>query len=118
MAGFKVEAQFTEAEYSRFVAAVKKRENYEFQYGDHKTKMRVVISGRQWDNGVWLPENYLWAIDTQDNRGGFNGIGSPFRIDEMKSYDAIIDFIYDAFKLEHPTSRQLSFFEINKEAFK
>ena len=111
MKGFDFENRFTQQEYEKFILAVSKREDYELRFGDHKTKMQVVIYGRKIDNGVWLPENYYWAVDTNDRRGGYSGTGSPFRIREMKTYPELIDFVYNAFNIERPPciQTQLSF---------
>ena len=109
MKKFDFELKFTQAEYEKFVAAVARREEYEFRYGEHKDKIQVIIDGRVCDNGVWAPENYLWGISTHDKRDGFSGTGRGFRVSEMKTREEIIILVYDKFKLERPGITQLSF---------
>ena len=109
MKKFDFEQKFTQAEYEKFLAAVGKRERYEFRYGEHKDKVQVVIDGRVCDNGVWAPENYLWGINTHDKRGGYSGTGRGFRVGDMKTRDEIIDYVYEKFGIERPQQKQLSF---------
>ncbi|MCL2255575.1 MAG: hypothetical protein FWC11_01805 [Firmicutes bacterium] len=108
---FDFEKSFTKCEYLKFVDAVNERKEYAFNYGKYGDKMQVEICGRSCDNGVWLPENYLWSVGMTDCRSGYSGRSSPRRISELMSYDEIIEMVYDWFKLPRPTNYQPSFFE-------
>lgn len=100
MKGFKFEESFTQQEYDAFVKAVAERRAYKFQLGNYKDKIQVIIDGQICEDKVWQPDNYFWSIYIQDNRNGYNGLGQPFHISELKSYEEIIDYVYAVFKIE------------------
>jgi len=110
MKNFEFEAKFTVQEYQKFIAAVEKREKYEFSYGEFKAKMQVNINGIICDNGIWKPEDYFWSIDMTDKRNGFSGGGFPSKVSEMKTYEDIVNFVYEYFKLPYPAGFQQTFF--------
>jgi len=72
---FEFEKHFTKSEYQNFVNSADNRIDYKFYYGKHNDKMSIRIYSRFCNNGIWLPENYLWSIDTTDNRDGYSGTG-------------------------------------------
>jgi len=108
---FDFEKSFDKNEYKNFINAINKRVDYDFCYGKHGDKMVVRIYGSSCDNGVWLPENYLWSISITDCRNGYSGSSSPYRVSELKSYDEIVAFVYDRFNLSQPTNYQTSLFD-------
>jgi len=105
------EKHFTKSEYQSLANAVATGIDYEFCHGKHGDKMVVRIHASACDNGVWLPHNYYWSIGITDCRNGYSGIGSPFRIDELKTYDEIVSFVYKRFNLPQPTNFQVSLFD-------
>jgi len=105
------EMGFTKSEYQKFVAAVNQRVGYSFCHGKSKDKMQVRIYGTVCDNGLWKPENYLWSVCITDMRGGYSGSSRPLRVSELKTYDELVGFVYDLFKLPRPASFQQSFFD-------
>jgi len=105
------ERSFTKNEYKNLVNAISNRTDYRFNHGKHGDKMVVNIYGSFCDNGIWLPENYYWSISITDCRNGYSGSGNPFRVNELKSYDEIVEFVYNRFNIPKPTNYQASFFD-------
>ena len=108
---FDFEKSFDKSEFIKFTNAIGKRVDYNFCYGKHGDKMIVKVYGSFCNNGVWLPQNYYWSIGTTDCRNGFSGSSYSFRIDELKTYDEIIAFVYSRFNLPKPTNYQTSLFD-------
>lgn len=113
---FEIEKVFTRQDYKEFIRAVNDRESYNFFYGKEgtyhahpTTNILIAIRGYKCDNGVWK-DNYLYAIDGWRDNGGF---GFPFDpIDELLSYEQLVNILYNGLHLQPPAQKQITLFDM------